>query len=176
MAKRHPIPSDILPEHIVALVDSREQYPLDLSPLKTQVKGLSTGDYSCVGMENLVAIERKSLSDALGCLGGERERFEKELMRMLAYPVRCLVIESSWKELEEGNWRSQITPSSAIGSLLSWQNMGIPIMMADNHERAGRFVSRMLFMAARRRIRENRGIMAAVFNLDEPPAESPVKQ
>jgi hypothetical protein len=84
-----------------------------------------------------------------------------------------LVIESSWRELEEGNWRSQITPASAIGSLLSWQNMGIPILMADTHERAGRFVARMLLLAARRRWRENRAILAI---LDEPPAIPPVKQ
>jgi len=32
-----------------------------------------------VGLEDRVGIERKSLSDLLGCIGGSRDRFEREL-------------------------------------------------------------------------------------------------
>jgi len=171
MAKRHPIPCDLRPDQIIAYVDSREQTPLDLSPLAVEVIGLKTGDYSVKGLENIVCIERKSLSDALGCLGTSRERFQAELQRMLAYPCRCLVIESTWQEMEVGEWRSEITPASAIGSLLAWQMMGIPVLMAGSHERAGRYVARMLLLAARRRWRENRGLLAVLD--DDPPATSP---
>jgi len=40
--------------------------------------------------------------------------------------------------------------------------MGIPVVMADNHERAGKYVSRLLYTAARRRWRELRTLVAAV--------------
>ena len=162
MAKRHPIPADLAPENILCLQDSREQCPLDLSPLRVEVRGLKTGDYSVAGLENIVCIERKSLSDALGCLGTSRERFQAELQRMLAYPCRCLVIESTWQEIEAGDWRSEITPASAIGSLLAWIGMGISVLMAGTHERAGRYVARMLLLAARRRWRESRSLLAVL--------------
>jgi hypothetical protein len=78
---------------------------------------------------------------------------------MLSYPVRALVIESTWTEIEVGGWKSKITPASAIGSLLGWVAMGIPVIMAGDHERAGKYVGRILFTAARRRYREARGLL-----------------
>ena len=148
--------TQLKPEHVVGLIDTREQLPLCLDPLRTKQATLVTGDYSVRGLEGIVAIERKSLSDLLCCVGRERERFDREVQRLLAYPVRALVIESSWSALERGQWRSQITPQAAIGSCLGWITSGLPVIMAGDHARAGRFVSRLLFTAARRRWREAR--------------------
>ena len=159
---KSPIPAELRPDQVVAVVDTREQLPLALHPLRVEVGTLATGDYSVLGLENVVAVERKSLSDLLGCIGGERERFEKEVQRLLAYPVRAIIIESTWGQIEAGNWKSKVTASAAIGSLLGWVAAGVPIIMAENHERAGRYVSRLLFTAARRRWRELRTLAAAV--------------
>jgi hypothetical protein len=49
-----------------------------------------------------------------------------------------------------------VTPQAALGSVLGWIAQGVPIIMAGNHEQAGRYVSRLLFTAARRRWREAR--------------------
>jgi hypothetical protein len=49
-----------------------------------------------------------------------------------------------------------------VGSLLGWIAAGVPIIMAENHERAGRYVSRLLFTAARRRWRELRTLAATI--------------
>jgi hypothetical protein len=38
----------------------------------------------------------------------------------------------------------------------------VPIVMAGDHERCGRFVARLLFLAARRRWRESRALVCAV--------------
>ncbi len=54
-----PIPSELHPEQVVAICDSREQLPLDLAPLAVEVGTLPTGDYSVKGLVNVVAIERK---------------------------------------------------------------------------------------------------------------------
>jgi DNA excision repair protein ERCC-4 len=155
------IPVDLKPEQLVGIIDTREQTPVQLEFPSTRGT-LSTGDYSIQGLEHVIAIERKSLSDLLGCIGTERERFERELQRMLAYPTRAVVVESEWDIIEAGEWSSRVTPASAIGSILAWMTMGIPFIFAGTHERAGIVISRMLFIAARRRYRENRSLMANI--------------
>jgi DNA excision repair protein ERCC-4 len=169
------IPAEIKPESLTAIIDTREQLPLDLSPLQTELGTLATGDYSIKGLESYIAIERKSAMDMYGCLGGERERFERELQRMLAYPCRAVVVEAGWQYWENCGWqaehpRSGLTAASAIGSLLGWIEMGIPIVMAYDHARAGRFVSRLLFISARRRYREMRALLAGEPKPEEEPA------
>ena len=156
------IPSKLDPSQVVAIVDSREQLPLELSPLQMTVGTLTTGDYSLVGLQDHVAIERKSLPDLLGCIGRDRERFEREAQRLKAYPVRCLVVESTWPELEAGEWRSKVKPAAVVGSVLAWIAGGLPVVMAGDHERAGRYVARLLYLTARRRWREVRTFAAGV--------------
>lgn len=148
-------------EQVTAIIDTREQRPFDLLPLKTITGTLTTGDYSVVGLESVVAIERKSLTDLIGCVGRDRERFDREVQRLLAYPCRALIVESSWGEIEMGQWRGKVPPKAVIGSLLGWIAMGLPVLMADNHERAGQYASRLLYTAARRRWREARTLVKA---------------
>ena len=157
------LPAKLEPSSVVCIVDSREQTPLDLSPLKTVPGCLPTGDYSILGLEHLVCIERKSLDDLLGCVGRDRERFERELQRMLAYPVRVLLVEATWAEIEMGQWRSKVTSSQAMGSLIGWAAMGIQLALVGSHERAGKFASRLLYTVARRRYAELRQFSQAVF-------------
>jgi len=152
-------PAEPRPEEITAIVDTREQNALDLAPLQTTPGTLATGDYSVLGLESVVSIERKSESDMLSCIGTDRERFDREVQRLLAYPVRALVVESSWQRFETGGWRSHVRPSAAVASLLGWSAMGLPIVMSGDHATAGRYVSRMLFIAARRRWREARALI-----------------
>lgn len=162
------IPATIGPERVTAIVDTREQLPLNLAPLRSTVGTLVTGDYSVVGLENVIAIERKSLPDLLACVAKQRERFEKEIQRLLAYQVRGLVIESTWPEIEAGRWNSKVTSAAAIGSLIGWAARGVPIFMTETHERAGRFVARILYTTARRRYQESRELLSRTLH---PAAE-----
>ena len=164
------LPADLKPESITAIVDTREQLPLDLSPLAVEIGTLTTGDYSLKGLESVVAIERKSLGDLLSCCGSSRERFDREVQRLLAYPVRTLVVESTWAEIERGEWQSKLSPAAVMGSLLGWIATGLPVVMATDHRRAGQMVSRLLFIAARRRWREARALAATIENLEREPA------
>lgn len=156
------LPAELSPELVTAIIDTREQTPLDLSPLQMTTGTLATGDYSVVGLEHCIAIERKSAEDMLACIGRERERFDREVQRMLAYPVRAVVVEAGWQFFERGEWRGNITPNAAIGSLLGWITSGVPIVMAYDHARAGKFVSRILYTAAKRRWREARALVGDV--------------
>ncbi len=156
------LPATLQPSSVIAIRDTREQTPFDLSPLQCETGTLTTGDYSIRGLEDIIAIERKSEGDVLSCIGVERERFDREVQRLLAYPVRALIVESTWQRIETGEWRSKVKPQAAIGSLLGWAAMGLPVIMAGTHERAGQYTARLLFTAARRRYREARALAGSV--------------
>jgi ERCC4-type nuclease len=155
------IPAKPKPEQLIVLVDTREQQPLDLSPLQMETASLPTGDYSLRGLESVIAIERKSLPDLLACVGGQRRRFDREVQRLLAYPVRLLVVEATWQQIEAGQWRGKVRTSAVTASILGWMAAGLPVLLAGDRDRAGRYVSRILYLAARRRWREARGLLAA---------------
>jgi len=143
------------PEHVTAIIDTREQLPYLLEPLKRERGTLATGDYSVKGLTDFVAIERKSLLDFLACVGRERERFDREMQRLLGYETRVLIIEATWTQLINGDWRrSKVTPQAAVGSALGWIAKGIPVILAGERFSADQFCARMLFIAARRRYRE----------------------
>lgn len=109
---------------MLIVVDSREQCPFSFTHERYEVQvqpgTLSVGDYSLAGLEDKVAVERKSLSDLVACLGRERERFERELMRGAALDAFCVVCEGSWLELARGEYRSQLKPHAACQSVLAF--------------------------------------------------------
>lgn len=156
------LPAELRAEDVTAIIDTREQTPVDLAPLRVVPGTLATGDYSIRGLEHVIAIERKAPGDMLACIGTERERFDREIQRLLAYPVRAIVVEAGWQFFERGEWKGKVTPNAAIGSLLGWIAAGVPIVMAGDHARAGRFIGRLLFTAARRRWRELRAFHEAI--------------
>lgn len=156
------LPAELPAESVEVLVDSREQLPWALSPLRTREGSLQTGDYCLSAAPNALRIERKSLDDYLACCGVERERFTREMERMLAFPCRVLVIESSWGVLSTGGWRSKITPASVVGTTVGWLEMGIQVVLAGDRMHAEDFAKRLLYLAARRRWREARGFVAAM--------------
>jgi len=166
--------SKLKPESVIAIIDSREQLPLNLSPLRTALGTLATGDYALLASPDVCRVERKSLPDLVACVGSERERFDREVARLLAYPVRILVVEATWQQIESHEatmpqWRGKVSRESVIGSLLNWQAQGLSIHMAGDHHHAGRYVARLLFTIARRRYRELREFVSAA---TEPFGES----
>ena len=106
------------------LVDSREQKPFAFEhgryDVQIQPGTLTVGDYSLRGLEDKVAVERKSLPDLVQCLGRERERFERELLRGAALDAFAVVVEGSWSDLANGNFRSQLNPHAACQSVLAF--------------------------------------------------------
>ncbi len=155
------IPAELKPEEITVLVDTREKVPWDLSPMLTEQATLTTGDYTIRGLEHVVCLERKSLPDLLQCVGKHRDRFEREVSRMLAYPARVLIVESSWRQIESDDYDSKVHPNAVIGSLLGWTAMGLPVVMAGNRRRAAKYGSQLLLTVARRRWRELRAMAGA---------------
>ena len=163
------IPAEVKPEEFTVLIDTREQTPWDMSPMQMERETLTTGDYTVRGLERVVCLERKSLPDLLQCIGKHRDRFERVVNRILAYPARALIVESSWRLIESGDYDSQVHPNAVIGSLLGWTAMGLPVVMAGNRRRAARYGSRILLTVASRRWRELREMARSI------PARSAIR-
>lgn len=137
------------PEDVLAIVDTREQLPLEL-PLRTITDTLTTGDYSVSGFEDLICCERKSLPDLIGCMTSGRKRFEREMLRMKAYEARCVVVEASWQQLRDGDYRSRITPEAATHSVVSWiSSFAIPFLFVGNRACAADAVAYFLFTSTK---------------------------
>ncbi len=109
-------PQPLLP---VVIIDSREQRPYQFSG-PSRVAALPTGDYSIEGMEAVFAIERKSLSDLIGCITHDRGRFLREIERAASLKTFYVLIEADLSDIEGGAYRSKANPESVIGSLLAW--------------------------------------------------------
>ena len=114
----------------VTVIDTREQAPFafrgivgdrgrDLEVVTCR-SGLRTGDYSVQGLEDAVAVERKSKTDLYGTVGRGRARFERELERLAAMPAPALVVECDLASLLRPPERSRVSPSSVLNSLIAW--------------------------------------------------------
>jgi ERCC4-type nuclease len=84
------------------------------------VKLLPSGDYSLLGYEERVAIERKSKKDAYASLGRERDWFEREIERLSRFEYAAIVVEASLKGFLARPEFSQLNPKAAINSMLAW--------------------------------------------------------
>ncbi|MDE2097140.1 MAG: ERCC4 domain-containing protein, partial [Patescibacteria group bacterium] len=85
---------------------------------------LKSGDYSLLGFENRIAIERKSLSDLFSTLGQGRDRFHRELERLAAtdYQFAAVVCEADWATvLASPPERSMLRPKTVFRSVIAWQ-------------------------------------------------------
>lgn len=134
------------------IVDTREKLALSFSDaVDVERATLPTGDYSVAGCTDLVTVERKSLADLVACVGRERERFEAELRRLEAFPVRALVIECTPLEVQAHAYRSLISPQSVLGSVVAWQvDRLLPVLWAGNAHLAAWMVERILLRVWRR--------------------------
>lgn len=149
-----PAPAPAPPPGFVIVVDTREQKPFDFSggshPVPTVRARLDTGDYSVLGREDSIAIERKSPEDFLGCLGQSRDRFFRELRRAnVSMSFFAVVVEGSFSDLIAGRYQSQIAPNAVAGTCAAIiAQFGIPIIFAGNRISAMIITERLLRQAA----------------------------
>lgn len=132
------------------VVDTREQLPYYQGEPWAVRATLSAGDYSLLGYESHVAIERKSLADAYGTFGRGRARFERELERLQSYSRKALLIEATYADLLDPErtdpcWRSLVRPASVEGSILAWAHRyGVDVLLAGGRMYAERLAYRWL--------------------------------
>lgn len=126
---------------MTVIVDSREQHPFTFQheryAVTVEVGTLTVGDYSLAGLPDRVAVERKSLSALVLCLGRERERFERELQRGAALDAFAVVVEASWAELAGGKYRSHLNPHAACQSVAAFMGRyRVPFLFAGSRAAA----------------------------------------
>lgn len=112
------------PYSFVAMRDDRTRLPI-MVPLHT--KTLKTGDYTILGHEHRLTIERKSKSDLFSTIspktenGARRERFIAQLQRMNEMEFAAVAVEATvpqiWFDPPEN---SELSPKSVIRSIFSW--------------------------------------------------------
>ena len=102
----------------VVAVDTREQKPYRFP--RSELKTLPTGDYSLVGLEDRIAIERKTKEDAYASLGQGRARFERELERLSRFDYAAIVIETSLPDFLHAPAFSRMNPKAAANSIIAW--------------------------------------------------------
>jgi len=124
-------------EFIVA-IDTREQQPYKYRD--SVAATLRSGDYSILGHEADVGVERKTKEDAYGSLSsneGRRERFEDEFGRLGAIRYGALVVEASLPDFLVAPEHSQMNPVAAVASLVAWSvRYRVPVWFAGDRRHA----------------------------------------
>jgi DNA excision repair protein ERCC-4 len=137
--------------NVVLVVDRREQCPLVFTRFQSVPGTLTTGDYSIAGLEELFAVERKSIDDLVGCCMGEnRIRFGRELHRLRGYRFKRLVIVGSHEVIKAGRYHSRISPKSVLATLGAFEvRYETPLVFANTPQEAAAMIERWAFWFAR---------------------------
>ena len=123
-------PKIIIPGDLVIIQDTREQLPIFKCSETIIERGLKTGDYSIVGFEDKVTIERKSVPDLYGSI--KRDRFERVIDRMKKMEWAGLLIEGKEDDVMKKQMWGKIVPKQVYGALTSYEIQGIHIYYAGS--------------------------------------------
>jgi ERCC4-type nuclease len=142
----------------VVLVDTREKDPFALCEnhpnwIKAERRvTLKTGDYSIEGMEGLLALERKSLSDLVACTVSYRQRFLASCARLAKFTWKAILVEATFEDIKGGiecfDIPSDVHPNAICGTLDAIEaKFGIPVIYAStvrelSTERAASWLSK----------------------------------
>jgi len=133
------------PEEFVLIVDSNEQDPLFLPRpmpgLKLIRKHLPVGDYSILGFESEISLERKSVSDLYGSLFSDWDRELAKLTKLSAFDHKWLMIEGSEDQVLRWQEYTGVHPNSMRGRLTSIEiRLKIPVHYEPKRDRLERWV------------------------------------
>ena len=140
------------------LVDTREKEPLPLFVNhKNWIGGerrvaLKNGDYTIEGMEKLISLERKSLSDLVACTVTYRDRFLASCERLSRLRWKAILIEATLEDIKAGfeqfHIPSKVHPNAVCGTLDAIEaKFGIPVIYTSTDrdlatERAASWLSK----------------------------------
>jgi len=150
---------------LILVQDSREQHgwgPLFETP--HVVQGLSVADYSVLGLEDLIGIERKSLPDLLNSLTNDRSRFESELKRARSLHKFYVLIESSPSALlvDDFGKLSRAHPRSIWGTICAWGNRFGPFLFGQDRTTAAKLAEGLLLAYGREFLKGTERISRAI--------------
>ena len=138
---------------VMLIADTREREVYSFDPLRIDVmrRALAAGDYSVAGLEDRVAVERKSLADFVQTVTRGRSRFRRELKRLQTYDAACVVVEADLTDVLAGRYRSGADPASVFGAIVSIVvDYGIPVFFCSDRQIACRFTQDYLLRVHRK--------------------------
>lgn len=152
------------------LADTREQkweharWALENAGCRVERGKLDQGDYTAFvpmsafpgfqdvpgfySLQDEVVIERKAnLDEIAGNFTTGRDRFEREFIRAKSKGIKVylLIENASWADILSHNYRSQLSPKSLMGSLLSWQAKYNVTIVFCRPEETGRILYSTLY-------------------------------
>jgi hypothetical protein len=108
-------------------------------------KRLSVGDYTLLGMEKEIAVERKTLPDLVNSIITRRGDFISKCERLSSFKKKCFVIEGTLGSLKTPYEQSGAHPNAVLGSIIAAQERwDIQVHFLDNFRLAEEFVASML--------------------------------
>ena len=126
------------------IVDTNETKPYSFymfePPVQLLHRHLQTADYSILGYEDRVTIERKELSDLFQSMGNSRARFQREFERLQRFEYAAMVVESDIGDIFQNPppW-SDMLPKSVFRSVVAWsQRYHVQCWFAPNRQFAER--------------------------------------
>lgn len=135
------------------VTDTREQQPYSF-PCAAKRKALAAGDYSVEGLEERVAVERKSLPDFVHTVIHDHERFGREMLLLSTYAAACVVVEADLDAVLRGQRQEDLRgakPASVVGAAQHIHlRYGVPVFWCGSRQAARAFTEMFLRMAARK--------------------------
>jgi len=135
------------------VIDTREGEPYSFDPRLAGAvrRALAAGDYSLAGLEDQVAVERKTLDDFVSTVIHRRRRFREELRKLSRYRAACVVVEADLLDVLGKRYRSEARPEAVVGSTLSiLLDYGVPVAFCGNRQAACHFTQAFLLAAHKR--------------------------
>lgn len=106
---------------------------------------LPAGDYTLLGMEDEITVERKTLPDLVNSIIQERNNFITRCEKLSSFKKKCFVIEGTLSSLKTPYTESQAHPNAVLGSIIAAQERwDIPVFFLDSPLLAEEFVASML--------------------------------
>ena len=148
--------TSVIPKPVI-IVDTREQAPFEFTDFPNWIEGttrrkLDFGDYSVVGMERLIRLERKSLSDLITTLMQNRQRFFRECEGLARFRHAAILVEATYEDVKsfyDEDLCTSAHPNAVSGSLDAVEaKYGIPVIYASQHrplaeEKAASWLSKL---------------------------------
>lgn len=139
----------------VVLIDTREKSPFDFSRFRNWIaeekrQKLKAADYSVEGMETLLALERKTLTDLITTLIQHRTRFFRMCEQLTKYRWRALLVEASYEDIKS-TYEAESTlahPNAVSGTLDALEaRFGLPVIYTSRYrplaeEKAASWISK----------------------------------
>jgi ERCC4-type nuclease len=135
------------------LFDNREPDPHPWIPYlpegwRVEWGTMETGDLALARLPDGVVIERKSPSDFAGCIGGSRDRFERELRRSRHLGRFLVIVEGSLADVATAG--RSMHHAAILGTVAAWSTRYCPIIFAGSVPAA----AALAFSALRSQVRD----------------------